>query len=51
VEAVLFDHATRELNLILKTRGLIIDSPEAEKITIDIFEKWGFKFTAKQKGK
>ena len=38
--------ATEEVNNEFKRRGLTGDVPEAEALTIQIFEKWGFKYTA-----
>lgn len=37
--------AVYEVNAELGSRGLSSDSPEAEEITIKIFEKYGFKYT------
>jgi transcriptional regulator with XRE-family HTH domain len=39
--------AEEEVNRALSERGLTGEMPEAEKITIEIFEKWGFKYTEK----
>ena len=36
--------ATSEVNRTLEDRGLTGSSPEAEQITIEIFEKFGFKY-------
>lgn len=44
------EDATNEVNSTLGARGLTGEMPEAEKITIEIFEKWGFKYTEKKKG-
>ena len=38
--------ASLEVNAILAARGLTGESPEAEQITIQIFEKYGLKYTA-----
>lgn len=37
--------ATREVDRVLKERGLTGEMPEAETLTIQIFEKYGFKHT------
>ncbi|KKM08429.1 hypothetical protein SY88_23865 [Clostridiales bacterium PH28_bin88] len=37
--------ATREVNRIMEKRGLYGSDPEAEKVTIEIFERYGFKYT------
>ncbi len=36
--------ATEEVNRALEQRGITGSSPEAERITIEIFEKFGFKY-------
>ncbi len=36
--------ATAEVNRTLEQRSLTGSSPEAERITIEIFEKFGFKY-------
>lgn len=38
--------ATREVDTALKTQGITAEDPRAEQITIQIFEKHGFKYTA-----
>jgi len=38
--------ASAEVNAIMAARGLTGESPEAEQITIQIFEKYGLKYTA-----
>jgi hypothetical protein len=40
------NRAIAEVNDSLKRLGLAGDSGEAEKIAIEIFEKYGFKYTA-----
>lgn len=37
--------AMREINRIMEERGLHGSDPEAEKVTIEIFERYGFKYT------
>lgn len=37
--------ATREVNRILEERGLTGSDPEAEKVIIEIFERYGFRYT------
>lgn len=38
--------ATREVNQVMEDRGLYGSDPEAEKVTIEIFEKYGLKYVA-----
>ncbi len=38
--------AEEEVNKVFAERGLTGEMPEAERITIEIFEKWGFKYTS-----
>lgn len=38
--------AEEEVNRTLEERGLTGEMPEAETITISIFEKWGFKYVS-----
>ena len=39
------ENATNEVNRIFKERNLPSDTPEAEQIAIEIFERFGFKYT------
>jgi hypothetical protein len=38
--------ATAEVNRLMEERGLSGEDPEAEELTIQIFEKWGFKYAS-----
>jgi len=38
--------AEKEVNHVLRDRGLTGSDPEAEQITIATFERWGFKYTS-----
>jgi hypothetical protein len=38
--------ATAEVNRLMEERGLSGEDPEAEELTIQIFEKWGLKYTS-----
>lgn len=38
------DCAEEEVNRIFSDRGLTGEMPEAERVAIEIFEKWGFKY-------
>lgn len=40
------DAATNEVNKVFEERGITGESPEAEAIAVEIFEKWGFKYTS-----
>jgi transcriptional regulator with XRE-family HTH domain len=42
------EKATSETNRVLKERNLTGDMPEAEQVTIEIFERYGFKYTDTQ---
>ena len=42
------EKATKEVNRVLKERNLTGDMPEAEQVTIEIFERFGFKYTDTQ---
>jgi hypothetical protein len=39
------DAAASEVEATLRKRGITGESPEAERITIEIFERYGFKYT------
>ena len=41
--------AEEEVNRTLEARGLTGEMPEAETVTIEIFEKWGFRYTSTSK--
>jgi len=41
--------AAREVNRVMEQRGLNGDDPEAEKVTIEIFEQHGFIYTKTRK--
>jgi hypothetical protein len=38
--------AEKEVDRVLQRRGLTGEDPQAEEITIRIFEKWGFKYVS-----